>query len=492
MKQKFLLSVGAGLLCCACQQFVPENTPEPTKRNSFTLSEARAWYESQTDPGTRASDDDPDDAGCDWLRTGTLYPEWSRGLTSADERLDAVDVPAESRYFYRVVYDSTAYPIQHNLVVLQEADSNRVCCYTVFYIPDRSSVEAYTPEVCAYFCNRETKLLYNGLALFTLPSGIPVAADRYRDGIPVDGCFLLDTLESTFEQNREKLASMLDGLRLQRCTQNQTRGVNDNNPIDPVIIIGVYHPKLKMIPTRDDLKSPIVNDDSFILPTFKNDFDRLNGSVGGIGGVGNGNGDNGSDDDNTAGDKGGDNYSQNDKIKVKDQKVKEMLDSLLRDCMGKKAIESIDREVTIEYDGSRKGSTYDSGLITIGYSNSQLALLEELTHRYQMRNDLPGDRSHALNNEIEAKIGLVMYLDRYGENIFKYESIFGFSYGCVIFDSLNENYKPGIDYTDFWFSSYYNDAANILRSNKTYQDKQKYPLSSVWDLQALTELLSDC
>ncbi len=483
------------LLLAACVAAVGCTTPEfehlPPKGSEaeslLTLAEARAWYDSGASVATRG---ETECRPADLFRTGPLRPDWSRGVLSADRRLSAVDVPAAGRYAYGVVYDSLVVPIHTGLLVLKEADDGTMCDYTAFYIPDRACAADYTAEVCSYFRNRERKLLFSGLAVFALPSGMPVAAERYREGEPVEACFLLDTLRTTVEENWTQLRSMLEGVCLLRYEAAATRAnIGDpdytwgDHPIVAIPIDG-YRPPLPphKYPGLNDPDHPINR-----KPTNPN----LTSS---FGNRGNENGGRGSGNGPSSDDRG---YPANELLRYDDPRIEAMLDSLLVDCLGNALIESIGGTIDISTN-DRGVSHYNpvSRTIEIGHDRTTV-LLEELFHSYQYQSG--GYAIHPkLNYEIEAKLGWALYVVRNGGNLGDYGEFLGRNQGYLMFKNMVQIYsdyhmRGGNCMYDPSFENWYYSVSDLFRNScSDYADPQKYPFTYEWNLDNLDELMKDC
>ncbi len=477
------------LLLAACVAAVGCTTPElehlppkgPEAESLLTLAEARAWYDSGASVATRG---ETECRPADLFRTGPLRPDWSRGVLSADRRLSAVDVPAAGRYAYGVVYDSLVVPIHTGLLVLKEADDGTMCDYTAFYIPDRACAADYTAEVCSYFRNRERKLLFSGLALYALPSGMPVAAERYREGEPVEACFLPDTLRSTVEENWTQLRSMLEEFCLLRYERVATR--TDEGDIGfciddgkPAVCIGRLPYKY---PGLGDPDHPINRKPT--NPNLTSSFGN-HGNENGGGGPGDGNGP-------SSDDKG---YPANDLLRYDDPRIEAMLDSLLHDCLGNALIESIGGTIDISTN-DRGVSHYNpvSRTIEIGHDRTTV-LLEELFHSYQYQT---GDYAihPKLNYEIEAKLGWSLYVVRNGGDLANYGKYLGQYQGYMMFqymvDIYSDYHMRGGNY-DPSFENWYYSASDLFRnSGSDYADPQKYPFTYEWNLDNLDELMKDC
>lgn len=483
-KRMLLLAACVAAVGCHAPEFEDLPPKGPEAESLLTLAEARAWYESGTSAAvTRAGEEC---RPADLFRTGPLRPDWSRGMLSADRRLSAVDVPAAGRYAYGVVYDSLFVPIHTGLLVLKEADDSTMCDYTAFYIPDRACAADYTAEVCSYFRNRERKLLFSGLAVFALPSGMPVAAERYREGEPVEACFLLDTLRTTVEENWTQLRSMLEGVCLLRYEAAVTRADGDGGDIaywivgdEPAVCIG--HLPYKY-PGLNDPDHPINR-----KPTNPN-------LTSGFGNRGNENGGRGSGNGPSSDDRG---YPANELLRYDDPRIEAMLDSLLVDCLGNALIESIGGTIDISTN-DRGVSHYNpvSRTIEIGHDRTTV-LLEELFHSYQYQSG--GYAIHPkLNYEIEAKLGWSLYVVRNGGNLGDYGEFLGRNQGYLMFKNMVQIYsdyhmRGGNCMYDPSFENWYYSVSDLFRNScSDYADPQKYPFTYEWNLDNLDELMKDC
>ncbi len=108
-------------------------------------------------------------------------------------------------------------------------------------------------------------------------------------------------------------------------------------------------------------------------------------------------------------------YDWNTAIKYEDEQVEKLLDSLGMDCMGGTLIRSLDGVTILT---GQDGNYYDHTNKTIHLQNHDkygyrdYVLLEELIHCYQYQECASsGRRFPTLNDEIEAKVGWLVYID---------------------------------------------------------------------------------
>lgn len=516
--RKYLYILFAACCIAACENYDEHeydggNTPQ--QRPRLSAATARQWFESaERGSATRAGCDDDPHA---FFRTGELRPAWECGKESSDERIDAVDVPADGEWSYRVICDSASYPLYCGVVVLDEPDSERTCSYTVFYIPSASAAEDYTPDVCACFRNRaDDKLLFSGLAVYTLHSGIPVAAVRYILGNPVEGSYLFDPA-AEYEQNYDRLYSMLSGIRLLRCRNRDaaTRsgdsgeggtaggdgagndgGSGGNKPDPGNDKYGGMVPQVVCIappinrtsgpePDKPEPPKPPKKD----TEVTQDDINPLPLKVTTRPPTGN----------NT---KQSVDFALNTNIKLNCDNIDDilrLLDSLYNDCMGKKLIGSIDESMTIcQSDTLKNEGTYNitSRTVTLPVNPLMVDMIEELTHCYQHSANGNNRATLGLNNEIEAKICWSMYVIRHGGNMRDYGNRVGDKTGFQTFTDLAKHYTPNIDSNtdNLFFYHNYHSAGETLRkiAPGDYGDSVKYPYSYDWNLSSLDYLMQDC
>lgn len=120
-------------------------------------------------------------------------------------------------------------------------------------------------------------------------------------------------------------------------------------------------------------------------------------------------------------------------------------------------------------------------------------LLEELIHAYQYQNGKSHGRENALNNEIEAKVGWLLYLERKDGKQYTIAgtgSEIGGKSGINAFRDLIYCFKNDIDNESLFFQSAYNDAIDALREFKSYSNISESPENRNFD--NLKELSSNC
>ena len=125
-------------------------------------------------------------------------------------------------------------------------------------------------------------------------------------------------------------------------------------------------------------------------------------------------------------------------------------------------------------------------------------LVEELIHAFQFQRQ--GETEfvkNTLSNEVEAKMGWIMYLDR-GLSIFsEREQVRAFVnkrvYQAILFLSAFVSF--GLPVNNPQFEQYYMEAVGGLRLNPTYNNQQKYPdpiYPACLNCEAIRKLIENC
>lgn len=432
-------------------------------RPALTLAEIKRSFEKDYSavPQTRADEGFDED---NVLAPGWIIPSWDPVSYYCGGDLLQASTEFTAQYGYRVLYrEQAGYPVilpmPGQLVVFKDRDTGETASYLRFFIPD----ENLLPEA-----------RFSGLVLYTMLSGHPVSVGRFSDGVLSDTAFLWD-------EGADKMEGLLRNIYVARIrSRAATRGISDNNKIDAVEVVGVKPIKVKW-DWQPNLRVP------------PKDFEfQSNDALGG----GSGNGSNGSSRAS---------YMRNSKITIWDKNVKDVLDSLYRDCMGQLLINSIRSSVSIQsgYFGASTtnpeiidfpygGRFVSQYIVQIGSRCDPVTIMEELMHVYQGLGSIEYAEAR-INNEVEAKLAWYMYLARYGrDKIIAIEGKLGGEEGVLLFKDMR-NYILNNDLNNPGFFEAYENAVDALRTIRAYKDEKRYPFDpGKMNVNKLLELLRDC
>lgn len=438
-------------------------------RPALTLAEIKRSFEKDYSavPQTRADEGFDED---NVLAPGWIIPSWDSVSYYCGGDLLQASTEFSAQFGYRVLYrEQAGYPVilpmPGQLVVFKDRDTGETASYLRFFIPD----ENLLPEA-----------RFSGLVLYTMLSGHPVSVGRFSDGVLSDTAFLWD-------EGADKMEGLLRNIYVARIrSRAATRGIYDDNKIDAVEVVGVkpikinwdWKPNLRVPPKDFEFQSN----------------DALGGGSGGSGGSGNGNGSNGSSRAS---------YMRNSKITIWDKNVKDVLDSLYRDCMGQLLINSIRSSVSIQsgYFGASTtnpeiidfpygGRFVSQYIVQIGSRCDPVSIMEELMHVYQGLGSIEFAEAR-INNEVEAKLAWYMYMKRNNGKM-NFESALGGREGVSCFDDLYK-YVLDNDLNNPGFFEAYENAVDALRTIRAYKDEKRYPFDpGKMNVNKLLELLRDC
>ncbi len=485
--------------------------PETPRR--FPLEEARATCERPR-PLTRATDE------------GVLYPGetdifWETAAYSQNPYCASYDVEIFVDRCYQTVWTlpdgrRIGDLILPRLVVVKAAEiyERTTTAYLAYYIPDPDEARSPIDDPAAGLLNSLPKTGFSGRILYTSLSGYPVAAAKYGDGELVDHAFLFERTDTlSILQAIERYNRLVADIRVSRIREsgyeetrsNPNDGLINGDEIEDIVVVAPKRPKFDIIPDIDWKN---------FRPT--NPIDLVPPGRPGAGPGGNPGSDN-TDNDNS----NKDGYSKNPNIRVYDDITQELLDELYDDCMGQTLLKSI-KNVSIYIDDIPQADLdrYSSnnldqylgknGALPI-YNNGTLetikiffadggangkkrdyVLMEELIHAYQRqalsRNDYNNQK---LNNEIEAKVGWFLYLNRKNEGIDRVEDNYDGQLGTggtPIFQILSIYVK----YPEEIPSRLYEQAIQALRTIETYSS-EKYPESEkARNFDLLLDLMKNC
>ncbi len=383
----------------------------------YTVSEARACYERTLAAGTRAAEAGP-------LTAGAWRPDWDRAAVSIGSTLYSVDVPLSSaEYRYYRYADRTSdsllpFALPVRLVTVRNPETGGECCYLRYYLPDAAYAAAHDEADYDRLLNSRPKKGFTGRSVYVSLDGYVIAAGRYERGLLTDYAFWFDETR-TEEECEADMRRLLDGLRVGRCrasqpttrvdhpkpTENGENPKKDDKEPDPLDWGGLECVVIEGIrPEKPVIRYELPVDD-FPAAVSGNSGATWGGS-GGLGGEG--------DSSNSSDDSDG--FPDNPDIKFEDPRVKDLLDSLVKDCMGRRLIRSLDGvTVLTEQDANR----FDPVTNTIflkphdKYGYRDYVFMEELIHSYQYQRRGNGDgRFPTLNDEIDAKVGWLTYINK--------------------------------------------------------------------------------
>lgn len=497
-----ILSLFAAVAC-----FCSKHEAEFVKKTDsdavlLSVSEARQYVESLLRTGTRSADTANDNP----LVLGNFSMDWEQSESSVGDILYSLDIPVNSEYkYYSVGFDSLDNylftPIYHKMVVVKEGLTETLDAYLRFYIPDREHTLSHSESYYDALLNSDVKTEFTGMSVYSTLDGFPVAAGRYSDGVLEESAFLFDTLRPIAE-NAARLARLLDGrlaARVRNVSGGSTRAQTGSDygkseglvDIDAVEIVGYrpIKPKIEFHHNFEDIRWNCLND-----PLADDGFGR-----GGGGGGGSSAGSNGEGPDD------GKKYPKNPRIETDDPNICEDLDEFLKDCMGQILVGSLNVNVQIipNSPGCKQETIYNmiggqlaSQKFTIYLSSNyrDYAFMEELIHVHQKINKTKEwANQHKLNNEIEAKLGWVLYLNRQnkGDNISIDWALGGRDGRDIFLELANCFIQKGSNNDEFY--DLYGQTVSFLRKVKAYSDETKYPFDQNYkQTDTLMKLMEDC
>lgn len=436
----------------SCRTDGCDPAPPQEEAPRFSVEEARTAFETYL-PATRS-------AGHDGvLAPGETEVYWHTAAYSCCDYGSSYDVELFVGRCYQTVWETPdgrrfGDLIRPRLVVARahEEYQRETTPYLAYYIPDPDEERCPTDDVSAGLLNSLPKTGFSGRIIYTDLLGFPAAVSQHADGEQIDRVFLYETMDSlAILQAIEHYNRLVADIRIRRIAESgddRTRAntqsndnTTDGGTIDDVVVIAPPLPP----------KLPIIIPDywKYRRPTSPVGSDDLHKpKTPGAGGSG----PNRDSEDGK--------YSKNPNIKVDDEVVQDMLDEIYEDCMGRTLLNAIDCDVTIVVNDIPQGFQGKNGTFPHYDDNGQFnsstiyfadggesgrkrayVLLEEMIHTYQYMNLAREDfQNQKLNNEIEAKIGWLLYqqrkLDGMGYTQFNYDNQLGRG-GTRIFQDLS-------------------------------------------------------
>ena len=466
LKKLTIFVLGVVLFMSACARherfFLPER-----ETSLYTIEEAEKAYELARMGLSRS------DAEDGVLTMGEYQPDWSGAEISIDSTLYSADVPIEGEYaYYRYLeIEGEVYwiPLYPKMVTVTTPDKELSSAYIRYYVPHEYYEWSHDPEVYDQLLNSLPKQDFTGLSLYTTLSGDPVCVARYNRGSLKAYAFLFDNAH-TAEENVTMMNTILNGLKVGRVSRNPISRANgeidsedppqDGGEIKEVVIVGV-----KPQQPEDQNDEPDKDEKVHILPIIRGDSNNEKPGMGG------GNGGNSSSD---SGDQqqGSEKSKYNDKITYEDAEIVEpLLDSIAKDCMGGTLLETLG-SVTLVVKADSSWFDHTNRVIYLhdaGKGYRDYVLLEELIHACQHQEYGNSYLTRMLNNEIEAKVGWVIFLmsqDRLdGINL-----INKLGFGYTDFSCLADTLIWGI-YDPVQYENWYQGAKQSLISVGSYKYK---------------------
>ncbi len=421
-----------------------------------------------------------EDAG--FFAPGEVAPAWSEAREVPAGEFARVDVPVDAACdFYQFVsreesdtLDVVAIP--RTLVVMKDPASGMESVYLCLYVADAEFAAWCAGRPRSEWIDGKAKNGFTGIVLYTTLSGRIVAAGRYDYG-RLEGSVFFGDYASNREGALIRFSDLLGITCIARGRAAQaTRGVNDDNQIQEVIILG---PKKEVDPFEGLDWEPNVR-------PILGDEDGCRGGGGG-GGI-----------------SGGSTTSPCEKLYTNDSEVVAILNDLNKDCMGAtllrtlkpyvtvvpRAISGSECKTTIEYSFEGDQIKHQKFTLKLGTVLKDIALFEELIHIYQYTGRMNGPEDR-LNIEIEAKLGWYMYRDRVG-NFDDLSKALGGKRGADAFYQLSKCYRAK-DFGSAEFYEAYSAAASALQRGGAYSDGSKYMFDpNACNFPNLEKLMENC
>lgn len=189
-------------------------------------------------------------------------------------------------------------------------------------------------------------------------------------------------------------------------------------------------------------------------------------------------------------------YGRNESLKISNSQVEKILDDLSGDCMGQILIGALKGTIVIETGYFTSSTTHrdpllwDNYWIKMGRGLSDISLMEELIHVYQLQQGADW-KAEKLNCEIEAKLGWFMYRQRIG-NTSNLKNKLGGEKGYNAFTRLNILFWEN-RLKDPEILSIYGNITEALGTIGNYGDEECYPFDPTqMEFNRLLNLMKDC
>lgn len=220
------------MLCCwGCYEDPLEDQGKENLRpGQLTVEKAYDLFKEYAynmDLGTRSIGESSPKVNLD---PGVITPEWDHATLSTTRVNSFVNVPilVTNKYLVKSPYNEDWINVSQKLVVVQEDVTQRYNIYVLNLIPEGEFATKNGNDISDLCQAGQMPDDFSGLAVYTkMQGGLPVYVGSYRKGELVKEVFLFDNKYS-FEENLDRINSLLRGYSLQTCNIALSRSYSES------------------------------------------------------------------------------------------------------------------------------------------------------------------------------------------------------------------------------------------------------------------------
>lgn len=220
------------MLCCwGCYEDPLEDQgKEDLRPGQLTVEKAYDLFKEYAynmDLGTRSIGESSSKVNLD---PGVITPEWDHATLSTTRVNSFVNVPilVTNKYLVKSPYNEDWINVSQKLVVVQEDVTQRYNIYVLNLIPEGEFATKNGNDISDLCQAGQMPDDFSGLAVYTkMQGGLPVYVGSYRKGELVKDVFLFDNKYS-FEENLDRINSLLRGYSLQTCNIALSRSYSES------------------------------------------------------------------------------------------------------------------------------------------------------------------------------------------------------------------------------------------------------------------------
>lgn len=221
----YLLLVALCLSFMACIKQDDGQQQQSSPKCSFTIDEAKAFFESQQASTTRVGEKAAP------LSPGDFTPLWAHAQTAQDRQLSSVHIPITSQYRYQVIRNEykNGSVSAHNvcvtqkLIVVKGHTNNAMTQYMVTLIPDYTYYTKHKGEIDTEFLTIEAISDFSGIVIYTHPIlRIIVRVNQYRKGAKIAGIYIPATTRGQTLCNIDKAKTIIGEIAISKSIPTAT------------------------------------------------------------------------------------------------------------------------------------------------------------------------------------------------------------------------------------------------------------------------------
>lgn len=203
----YLLVLALFVGSCTDEEFLRDSGK--VENANFTLEEAKTYFEKQmmSVSASRSLNEPQRKKG---IAPGEFVPKWEGSVASVKLDLACYDIPIDASVRHKAMYatyengkaTANMVDVYQKLIVVKDIRTQQLGQYILTLIPDKGFYNKHKKDVANKFVNCADKGGFSGVAIYSKVQSKKIArVNRYRNGLKVNGVFLLDP-----KKNRSELS----------------------------------------------------------------------------------------------------------------------------------------------------------------------------------------------------------------------------------------------------------------------------------------------